>query len=322
MRISFIVRVYNSGKWIPRCIESIKKQGINEGDYELLIVDDGSPDKETVKMCDSFEGGNIVVIHQKNSGPGSACNTGIRNAKGDYIWFVDADDSIVEGVAPSLLEKAEENDLDVLGFDCQLAYEDENLNIVRTEPYPIACKNPDTVISGRDFFVDVDMPSAQWCALLKRSFVLQQNLLFVEGIYYEDQNFTPRAYYLAERAMFTHVTVINYVQREGSMTKNPDRLAERANDWLTICDTLYAFVQERMQKGTPEYNKMMTRISFNFSQSLRFCSNATVKVKNYTCKPYYPLFINPNLPKGEKIKYRLINISIPFYLFLHKALKR
>ena len=91
--ISIIVPIYKVEKFLPKCIESIYEQTYL--DFELILVDDGSPDK-CPKICDKYaeKDQRITVIHQKNSGVSVARNAGLKRAQGQYIGFVDPDDFI------------------------------------------------------------------------------------------------------------------------------------------------------------------------------------------------------------------------------------
>ena len=93
--ISVIVPVYNVEKFIEKCINSILAQTYK--DFELILVDDGSSDKSG-EICDSFSAQhpNVHTIHQPNSGVSVARNNGIAAAKGEYIAFVDSDDTVNE----------------------------------------------------------------------------------------------------------------------------------------------------------------------------------------------------------------------------------
>ena len=100
-RFSLIVPVYKVEEYLPKCVESIRAQSCQ--DYELLLVDDGSPDRCPV-LCDAYaaqDPAHIRVIHQPNAGPGAARNRGIDEAEGDYIVFVDSDDYL----SPETLEE-------------------------------------------------------------------------------------------------------------------------------------------------------------------------------------------------------------------------
>ena len=127
--ISVIVPVYNEEVRISRCIESILNQDIQE--LELILIDDGSTDSSG-RICEKYarKDSRIQVIHQKNSGVGSARNTGITASKGKYIAFVDSDDylpnnSNIYSKAISILEY---NQVEVVAWLWQ--FQDENGNLV------------------------------------------------------------------------------------------------------------------------------------------------------------------------------------------------
>ncbi|MBR5223562.1 MAG: glycosyltransferase family 2 protein [Clostridia bacterium] len=101
-KISVIVPVYNVEKYLNRCVESILNQTYK--DFEIILVDDGSPDS-CPKMCDELaqNHGQINVIHKENGGLSSARVAGFKEAKGDYILFVDSDDYIENDMLESLM---------------------------------------------------------------------------------------------------------------------------------------------------------------------------------------------------------------------------
>lgn len=127
-KISVIVPVYKSEKYLTQCVESILGQTFS--DLELLLVDDGSPDTSGV-MCDRFVAmdSRTRVIHKSNGGVSSARNVGLDAATGDYITFVDSDDYIDACMYEKMMEKAQAYDCDIVMCDCLKEYGN------RTEPY-------------------------------------------------------------------------------------------------------------------------------------------------------------------------------------------
>ena len=111
--VSIIVPVYNVEKFLPRCIESVQRQTMQ--DLEIILVDDGSTDSSGI-ICDRYalKDNRINVIHQKNGGQVSARNSGIAIAQGEYIGFVDSDDWIEEDMISILYESAIMNKADVV----------------------------------------------------------------------------------------------------------------------------------------------------------------------------------------------------------------
>lgn len=110
--ISVIVPVYKVEKYLDRCINSIVGQSFT--DFELILVDDGSPDK-CPDLCEKWKKKDtrIKVIHQKNQGLSAARNTGIRLAKGDYLTFIDSDDWITGTMLEDLLKLIQKYDADI-----------------------------------------------------------------------------------------------------------------------------------------------------------------------------------------------------------------
>ncbi|MFA7205411.1 MAG: glycosyltransferase [Saccharofermentanales bacterium] len=108
-RISIVVPVYNVEKYVRRCIDSILAQTLT--DFELILVDDGSPDN-CGEICDEYKikDERVVVIHKSNGGLADARNTGIEIAKGDFVGFVDSDDYIDPDMYEKLLKACLEHD--------------------------------------------------------------------------------------------------------------------------------------------------------------------------------------------------------------------
>ena len=117
MRLNIIIPAYNVEQYLKRCVERCERQDIRREEYEVIVVNDGSPDGTLAvanELAATYE--NVVVLTQENGGPSKARNHGLSVAKGDYIWFVDADDYIVENCIGRVLAICEEHDLDICHF--------------------------------------------------------------------------------------------------------------------------------------------------------------------------------------------------------------
>ena len=118
MRLSIIIPIYNVEKYIERCINSIFEQNLASEDYEVLLIDDETPDQSgeiAKKIAESRD--NYHYIFQKNKGLGGARNTGILHAKGNYILFLDSDDWLDRNSISELLNEVHQRDLDILIFN-------------------------------------------------------------------------------------------------------------------------------------------------------------------------------------------------------------
>lgn len=165
--ISVIVPVYNSQKYLDRCINSILNQ--NFRDFELILIDDGSTD-ESPAMCDKYahKYSRIKAIHKQNEGVSKARNTGICNATGDFITFVDSDDYISETMLSQLMACVDDNADMVIGSVKMISEAGENQYLMRdslvstkalledylSEAFPRICLNGPCVKLFRKDIID------------------------------------------------------------------------------------------------------------------------------------------------------------------------
>lgn len=145
MRLSIIVPVYKAEKYLRKCIDSILSQSFR--DWELILVDDGSPD-QSGEICDDYAkiDERIKVIHQQNEGVSMARNQGLEVATGDYVTFIDSDDSL-EGDCFSLLKSSES---DLIVFE-SISYQEDG---TRKYWYQVDEKRIDTPAELEQFILD------------------------------------------------------------------------------------------------------------------------------------------------------------------------
>ena len=126
--ISIIIPVYNSGEQLYDCVKSIQNSTYKH--FEIIIVDDGSND-ETAKICDncSAECDNVKVYHTENKGVSAARNFGINQSKGDYITFVDSDDTVEPSMLMELLTACRLNNSEISIIGYREIYGEDNFKI-------------------------------------------------------------------------------------------------------------------------------------------------------------------------------------------------
>lgn len=215
IKLSFIVPFYNVEQYIEQCIRSLYKQDIPLDEYEVICIDDCSPD-----------GSRAVVEHLKKEFPtlrllrtpenlrqGGARNLGIKQAQGKYIWFVDSDDTIEPNCLLGLLNNAEEYDTDLLRF-----YFNEPESYDKMIKYGVC--------SGSELVFDAPMhlsPEQRCCSvvpsIVKRQLLIDNNLFFTEKVQYEDDDYAYMFYALSQRALLLPLPLYNVRQRQGSTTR-------------------------------------------------------------------------------------------------------
>ena len=264
MKLSIIVPIYNVAPYLRKCVDSLLMQDIT--DYEIILVDDGSPD-ECPEICDQYAASypsefkgqenskaaphastpytlhstpSIRVIHQANAGLSAARNAGIAAATGDYIMFVDSDDYLQPNVLGALLAQAERDNLDVLRFRYQNVRESGEVFVphegMKTDYNNYSSEPTDglTFLNNRMW---VQCYVVQF--LVRREIVLQEQ--FTPGIYFEDTDWTPRMLLRAKRVASTDMVVYNYLWREGSITlsqKDVKKMRKQLQDKLALIGKL------------------------------------------------------------------------------------
>ena len=198
--LSIIVPVYGVEKYIRSCVESIFRQNIDESSFEVIIVNDGTPDRSMEMIRDIIsQHPNISIINQENLSLSVARNNGVAKAKGEYILMPDSDDLLVDDSLPLILEVALESKADIVVADFleMTAEEIENHKFVRQLKWQVK------EMSGEKLFID-DLNPRQcyvWRSLFRRDFLQKNHIEFVPKIRYQDVPFTHECYLKAKKCM-------------------------------------------------------------------------------------------------------------------------
>lgn len=203
MKVSVIIPVYNSERYLHVCLDSVLGQTLK--DIEVVCIDDGSTDGSAALLAEyASRDTRIRVLTQVNAGQGAARNRGLELAQGEYVYFLDADDELAETDALGfLVEKMTVNRLDLLFFDAETRYD-------------IGCKtsaiNAASYARRREYYDVTDGPglfvamsrhgefSVSPCLFIaSREFLFKREIRFPVGVRYEDNPFTLSAILAAER---------------------------------------------------------------------------------------------------------------------------
>lgn len=216
-RFSFIIPVYNCGKYLSKCIGSI--ENVNLQDYEILLIDDGSTDG-TCSVCEQFEhqNKNIRYFYQKNQGVSAARNRGLGLATGDYIIFLDADDSIEPGKLRRLIELVEEDfSIDMAIYGLSFDYYYRNKCYRRDElKTPLDGKTIDGEWMAKIIeLYDTNVISPIWNKIIKKSVLEDNQLRLREDMFlYEDLEFSLRCMAYCNHIYFFPEVIYHYRQTE------------------------------------------------------------------------------------------------------------
>lgn len=241
--ISVIVPVYKTEQYLDRCVKSILEQ--TYPDFELILVDDGSPDGSPI-LCDKWaeKDSRVHVIHKKNGGASSARNAGLAIAKGKWVFFSDSDDWIDNKALETLYRMVNEYGVSMAIGRIQVVEENIDRNAALNENiYMLSREN----LLDRFFRVNGEPDTHSVCATLIRRDILE-DYHFIEGKMNED---VEACYYLArkcEGAVYTSKPVYFYFKNVEGVTNSG--FSKKKLDLLDVWD----IVQKQVEQFTPGYS--------------------------------------------------------------------
>ena len=215
MLFSVVIPVYNVKDYLEKCVDSVLAQDC--GDYEIILVDDGSTDGVSPEICDRYALANpdrIRVIHQENQGLGGARNTGLEAARGEYLFFVDSDDRIVPHALSYLEGQIRQTHADMYLF--RLFYDRDG---VLTPADPLRVLTDVVLHPAQCPELLLESPSAS-VRVCRRSLFLEGQIRFPAGIWYEDLATTPKCLLHARSVVALSEPLYCYLLRDGSIMRN------------------------------------------------------------------------------------------------------
>lgn len=230
MNISFIIPAYNTEEYLHICLDSILRQPYD--DYEIILINDGSTDK-TQGVIDEYcrLDSRIRPFYQENAGQGASRSFGIQQAKGNYIWFVDSDDWLLPDVFPRISKILGQQDPDVLLANYEYTFDDQPAQPSSAAPRHLLgkCTNP-----RKDALTFASVScwnTPPWRLICRRSHLLDNNIVFAKGVFYEDHPFAIHLMLTAKTVYVDGPVSYGYYQRATSTTKVNDK---KSLDFLTI----------------------------------------------------------------------------------------
>lgn len=269
-RLSIIIPFYNVEQYIAQCLDSVYHQDIPEEEYEVICVDDCSPDN-SLSIVERYaeKHANLVIVRNVfNRKLGGARNAGMEVATGKYVWFIDSDDFIEENCLKTLLEIAENNDLDMLHFNYAEYPNAEN---------PTRRPQDTELMSGTDMWFNPnfiwyhDLVTA-WRKLYKRQFLIDNSIHFAEHIMFEDNDYAIVAFANAQCVKHIALCVYHYRNNPNSITR-VKYTSEHIGYWLDLCYRLLIIKDTFIRENKDErfLPLIVTWIRYHISNSINIC---------------------------------------------------
>ncbi|MGB5317249.1 MAG: glycosyltransferase [Robiginitalea sp.] len=219
--MSIVVPTYNVEQYLAICLDSLVNQSISAGDYEIIVVNDGSTDGSgDIAMSYQDRYTQIKVYHQENQGLSAARNKGIELATGTYIYFIDSDDYIAHHTLPYALKVLQSNNLEVFGLkvkytDAVNDWQSGNFEVTKTESV--------RVMDGITYLAEHNYLNTVWWYIIKRKYLMESGLVFPVGRFMEDAVFTAKLLANTNRIAESSLEFYRYRVRPNSITTQRDK---------------------------------------------------------------------------------------------------
>ena len=249
LKISVIIPAYNAEKYLTEALDSVVSQTMSDSDYEIIIVNDGSSD-HTADILEKYKNlySNITVINKENGGPSSARNTGLDIASGEYIYFFDADDLLINNSLEALYQCAQERNADlVIGkYNVLTPYK---LSPVHTLDNLVCLDNIDK------YNTDILQTFALWNKLFRLDLIKQYHLNFKSVSYSEDGIFVMDYVLHCSKIVGLDQALIQYRRFNesigGSITASVSE--SKIRDYITAHEMILACAKESFLRDFPAY---------------------------------------------------------------------
>lgn len=305
---SFIVPVYNTGKYLKKCLDSLVCQTFK--DFEIIIVNDGSTDNsEMIISGYKKKYSNIKVINQNNQGLSMARNNGVKKATGKYLIFVDSDDYVEKDLLKEI--DKEIGDVDVLRY--QVVTEDEKGKNIKE--YHEKAFDEMIGYDAFEYISSYHFVEPAWCYVYRTKYYVDNKFSFKKDVYHEDFGLIPYVILKARKVKSIDYAGYHYITRTGSIMNNSDykKTVKKAFDMLEQYKSLRLFSKNIGKKNN--YNDYyLSYISNSVIVKARELKKEERKVYVHELKKlkvYDGVLVNTNI---RKLKKCLMKLNLNLYL--------
>ena len=317
-RISVIIPAYKVEKYLWKCLESIESQTYS--DYEVVLVDDGSPDQSGV-ICDQYaqKHNNAHVIHQQNQGLSAARNNGVKIAKGEFITFVDSDDYVANDYLEYLVKLIDQYDADISVGQGIKVWDDNYSGIMDRTRDTSCCLNASEAME--EMCYTRKFRGYAWGKLYRKEIVL--NNPYPVGFLYEDIATTHKMIAEAKTIACGSGTIYFYRQSGNSIMRG--KFNDKNFDGLRAAESQLVFISTYFPDArNAAVYKCAARIN-NYMFMLLSPTKVNIQIYKYLrneLKKYAPVvYSDQNVRKDFKVRCKAMEIGyIPMNLVFRSTL--
>jgi len=273
--VSIVVPIYNTEKYLEECLESLKNQDFD--DYEVILVNDGSTDG-SLRICEKYlQNENFKLISQENGGPAKARNTGIIQAAGKYITFVDSDDFVTVDYCRSLYDLMEQYDLDVCAASFKTFREPQGDILFEVGENVFNARHSGSLLNKAEFlsaYVEEGLSLIlSWGKMYKMSIFKDNAIFFPEGWLYEESVLTLEVYGQAKRFYILNRVLYSWRLGKPSITNNhhlkPKNISHEFTQYIKKLEILFELScidRSCKEKGRANFSDELIRIFLRYQR--------------------------------------------------------
>lgn len=322
-KISVIIPVFNVEKYLHKCVDSLLQQSYN--DYEILLIDDGSTDDSRI-IADKYAERNklVTTYHKENGGLADARNYGIEKAKGEYITFIDSDDSVRSDYLETLIQPVDWYGADLVIAGSRVVYnEDYPININKDDKdYDIAANVIYCPITREECFrkvlIQEDIDVSACSKMYKKS--IFESIRFPKGKLYEDIAIIGDVIENANRIYYSNYAGYNYLQRPGSIMYG--KMDERRLSLIDSTENLIHHMHNKYPSVVPEAIHRYVYSNFHLlgrSIPYKDCDHYTSILRENILKYQEEIQTSDLYSKKEKAASYLLKFDLHIYKIFLKA---
>ena len=254
-KISVIIPIYNSTKYLDDCLKSIINQTLKE--IEIICINDGSIDNSLELIQQIIEKDDrITIINQTNKGASEARNIGVKYAKGEYLLFINSDDYLDNNCLYELYYKAKKYNLDILYFEEEQINDKTTLNNEKKDNSLKKKNNIEKIYKGIDLFIKMEKKKyniSPFLQIIKKEFYKKLNFTFIQGIIFEGRLLFLTLILKAERTCFINEKFYKFRINSNSMNKIKSTFTELYSYIILYCEIVQIIEKINLTEEAKNY---------------------------------------------------------------------
>ncbi|MBR3115790.1 glycosyltransferase [Candidatus Saccharibacteria bacterium] len=312
VKVSVIIPVYNTAKYLPACLDSVLAE--THRDLEVICVNDGSTDKSpTILKKYVNQDSRIKVINQKNQGLSAARNAGLKTATGDYITFIDSDDEVKPEMIESLLKALKDSQAGIAACSFAESFPSGKIKSFNKN-YPETTYNTENALKA--MLKEIGFNVTATMKLFSRNTL--KGVKFPIGKLHEDVGTTYKAILKAKNLIFVPEDYYVYHHHDSSIINN---FSDQKFDLITLTDQMCDDIEKKYPDLKNAANERRMRARFSILRQIPIDHPKVKSLQEYLKTHQKYITKNPEASKTDKIALKLALTNVKLFQLAYKLFK-